>query len=138
MSVEDDSPRNGAQAMRRGFVGRCPACGRGRLFGRFLKVEATCAACGEAMHHHRADDFPAYATMFLVGHVLIGLMVLVIFESNWPNWLHMMIWPALAVGLTLVLIQPIKGAIVGLQWALRMHGFASTGHHSATDPERAG
>ena len=26
-------------AMKRGFLGRCPACGKGRLFGRFLKVD---------------------------------------------------------------------------------------------------
>ena len=35
----------------------------------------------------------------------------------------MLIWPALVAVLTLGLLQPVKGAIVGLQWVLGMHGF---------------
>jgi uncharacterized protein (DUF983 family) len=35
----------------------------------------------------------------------------------------MSLWLPLVVVLSLTLLPAVKGAIVGLQWALRMHGF---------------
>ena len=110
-------------AMGRGLLCRCPACGRGRLFGRFLKVNEQCSVCHAELHHHRADDFPPYLVMFIVGH-LIGYGILVTetrFET--PLWVHLALWPALTLVLCLALLQPVKGAVVGLQYALGMHGF---------------
>ena len=112
-------------AMRRGFLGRCPACGKGRLFGRFLKVADRCDACGTEFHHHRADDFPPYIVMFLVGH-LVGYGILMTeTRMEVPMWLHLALWPALTLVLCLALIQPVKGSVVGLQYALGMHGFGA-------------
>ncbi|WP_342362283.1 DUF983 domain-containing protein [Terrarubrum flagellatum] len=122
-SVAAEPARDTRRAMWRGFTGRCPKCGEGRLFGRFLKVVPACARCGEDMHHHRADDFPAYLTIVIVGHIAVGGLVFAETEANWPLWLHVALWPTLALILSIGLLQPIKGAVVGLQWALRMHGF---------------
>lgn len=64
--------------------------------------------------------------MMIVGHIVVPL-VLVVETAYKPDfWLHLAIWPALAVGLALVLLPCVKGAIVGLQWALGMHGFGAT------------
>ncbi len=43
--------------------------------------------------------------------------------TDLPLWAHMAIWAPLTLILSLILLQPIKGATIGLQWALRMHGF---------------
>ena len=108
----------------RGLKGRCPACGRGRLFGRYLKVAPGCTSCGQEFHHHRADDFPPYIVMFLVGHLVgYGIYLTETRIEDVPLWLHAMVWPSLAVGLSLALLQPVKGAVVGLQYGLGMHGF---------------
>ena len=113
-----------ARAIRRGLFGRCPQCGRGRIFRAYLKVADTCPACGEALHHQRADDAPPYVTILIVGHVVVGLMLFVeTFDDNAPLWIHMALWPALAVVLSLWLLPLIKGALIGYQWALKMHGF---------------
>ena len=122
----EDTVRRPYAAIRRGMMGRCPHCGTGHLFGRFLKVADHCEACGTEFHHHRADDLPAYAVMFIVGHIVVGALLSVESNTEWPIWVHAVLWPALTVALCLVLIQPIKGGIVGLQWALRMHGFSRT------------
>jgi uncharacterized protein (DUF983 family) len=111
------------EAMKRGFSGRCPNCGQGRMFRAFLKVADDCPACGEELHHHQADDFPAYVVIVIVGHILVPLVLLVETEFAPPYWVGMTVWPAAVVALTLALIQPVKGAIVGLQWAMGMHGF---------------
>jgi uncharacterized protein (DUF983 family) len=38
-------------------------------------------------------------------------------------WLQLAIYLPVTFILSLLLLQPIKGAVVGFQWALRMHGF---------------
>ena len=56
-------------SVKRGFAGKCPHCGEGRIFRAYLKVSDACEACGEELHHQRADDAPPYMTIFVVGHI---------------------------------------------------------------------
>lgn len=118
-------PRNGWKSLTRGFRGRCPHCGEGKLFRAFLKVADRCAICGEDFSHQRADDFPAYIVILIVGHLLVPPALFVETEYAPPYALQLAVWLPLAVVLSLALLQPVKGAIVGLQWALRMHGFGA-------------
>jgi uncharacterized protein (DUF983 family) len=112
-----------AQAVLRGLLGRCPNCGRGRMFGRFLKVADRCPACGEELFHHRADDFPAYLVIVLVGHTVVPLALLVETEYAPAMWLQVALWVPVTIGLALGLIQPVKGAVVAMQWYGQMGGF---------------
>ncbi len=121
------------QAALRGIMGRCPNCGQGRMFGRFLKVADHCPACGEELFHHRADDFPAYLVIVLVGHIVVPMMLLVETEYAPPLWFEAAFWPALTLGLALAFIQPIKGAIVAIQWYGKMHGFAQSQPEAVPD-----
>ena len=118
------APRSLGAAMRRGFKERCPACGEGKLFSAYLKVAPACAACGEDLSPQRADDAPAYITILIVGHFIVaGILA---FEDVWsdaPIWLVIGLWCALALGASLALLPRVKGAMVGYQWAMRMHGF---------------
>jgi uncharacterized protein (DUF983 family) len=109
--------------MRTGFFGGCPSCGRGRMFRAFLKVSDACPKCGEELHHQRADDFPAYIVIFIVGHIVVPLVLAVETHFAPAYWVHLAIWPALITAMTLALLQPVKGAIVALQWVTGMHGF---------------
>jgi uncharacterized protein (DUF983 family) len=120
-----------AEGLLRGLVGRCPACGRGRLFGRFLKVQDECGSCGAELHHHRADDLPPYVVILIVGHIVgWGILTAETRFEDVPLWFHLALWPALTVILSLLLLQPVKGAVVGLQYGLSMHGFAASGPRS--------
>jgi uncharacterized protein (DUF983 family) len=110
-------------AMLRGARGKCPACGEGRLFPRYLKVAEHCPACGEALHHHRADDAPPYFTIVIAGHILVPLILAFETLAHPPLWLHALVGAPVTIGLCLALLPVVKGAIVGLQWALYMHGF---------------
>lgn len=111
------------QSIRRGLMLRCPACGEGKMFGKFLKVNNTCPHCGEELFHHQADDAPPYFTILLVGHLVVPPMLAVEMEYLPPIWFHLTVWPALIIVLSLAMLPRIKGAVVGLQWAARMHGF---------------
>jgi uncharacterized protein (DUF983 family) len=107
----------------RGLRGRCPCCGKGRIFRAFLKVADRCDVCGEELYHQRADDFPAYLVIVIVGHVVGAMILFVEVAYAPPIWVHVALWPPLILGLALGLLQPIKGAVVALQWHLGMHGF---------------
>ncbi|MBK1623612.1 DUF983 domain-containing protein [Afifella marina] len=121
-------PRPVIGSILRGLAGRCPQCGKGSLFRGFLTVPDTCAVCGEELYHHRADDAPPYFIILIVGHVIVALALAVELMFQPPIWVHMALWVPLATLLSLALLRPVKGGVIGLQWALRMHGF---------DPENA-
>ena len=116
-------------AMKRGFRGRCPRCGEGKLFRAFLKTADNCASCGLDFTPHRADDLPAYLVIVIVGHIVVPAILWI--ETNYaPSMLlQLAFYLPFTLIASLVLLQPVKGAVVGLQWAFRMHGF------DETDPE---
>lgn len=116
-------PRDILQSLARGVRLRCPACGIGRLFSQFLKLNATCRHCSEPLHHARPDDAPPYFVMIITGHLIVPIVAAVEELSNLPVWLSISIFASAACGIALALLPPVKGAIVALQWALWMHGF---------------
>jgi uncharacterized protein (DUF983 family) len=102
---------------------RCPNCGQGKLFDRYLHVADTCPNCGEELFHHRADDGPAYLVILLVAHI-IGFAIHFMWVAWRPDpWVMATVLSLGAVALSLALLPPMKGLMVGIQWARRMHGF---------------
>ena len=122
--TEKSAPaRDWGLGVRRGLACTCPACGQGKLYKSYLKVVDTCSTCTEELHHQRADDAPPYFTMLITGHVIVA-GVLAVEKAFAPDtWVHLAIWLPMLVVMSLWLLPRVKGALVGLQWALRMHGF---------------
>ena len=110
-------------AMKRGFRCRCPRCGEGKMFRAFLKTADSCSVCGLDFSPHRADDLPAYLVIVIVGHIVVPIALII--ETNYsPSVaLQLAIYLPVTLLMSLLLLQPVKGAVVGIQWALRMHGF---------------
>lgn len=110
-------------ALLRGWRRRCPKCGSGPMLRGYLKVRETCPVCEEELHHHRADDGPAYLTILIVGHLMAPL-ILVAYTHFRPDPLTLaVVFTIGCVALSLYLLPRLKGTIVGFQWAKRMHGF---------------
>ena len=118
--------RNVWQAMWRGFRGRCPNCGEGRMFRAFLKTADSCTQCGQDFTGHRADDLPAYLVIVIVGHIVVPIALSIETHYAPPVELQLAIYLPFTLLASLLLLQPVKGAVVGLQWAFRMHGFDET------------
>lgn len=110
----------------RGFLGCCPRCNTRGMFIKFLKTRDNCESCSLGFHHHRADDFPPYIVIFLVGHIILGLVLHI--EAYWDlsTFSHLLLWVPLSIFLSLILLQPVKGAVIGFQWALGLHGFGKS------------
>ncbi len=110
-------------AVVKGFRCKCPNCGKGKLLHSYLKVNDTCAHCGQELHHHRADDGPAYLTILIVGHLMAPALH-VTFVQFRPEPLTLFLIFALGcLALSLYLLPRMKGIVVAYQWARRMHGF---------------
>lgn len=130
-----NAERDVKQSILRGIRQKCPACGEGKVFRAYLKVADACPSCGEELHHHRADDAPPYFTMLITGHVIVGFMLTAAMYYDWPNWVHGILWPSMVLLMSLWLLPRIKGALVGVQWALRMHGFSGKPDEIEIAPE---
>jgi uncharacterized protein (DUF983 family) len=131
-STVDKPDRSLPESMLCGFRQKCPACGEGQLYYKYLKVNDACPVCGEELHHQRADDAPPYFTMLIVGHVVVGGIL--VLEQNLapPTWVQLSIWLPTLVLMSLWLLPRIKGALIGLQWAFRMHGFGGPSEDDVT------
>ncbi len=105
--------------LKRGFACHCPNCGKAPLFRSYLKLVDHCDYCGEKLGHIRADDLPAYFTIFIVGHVVVGLMLTAV-QFNVPNWLGISASLSATIGLTLWLLPKIKGAVAAHLWRLKL------------------
>lgn len=125
LSTEDEDDRPVKQALLRGWRRRCPSCGAGPMLRGYLTVREACPVCGEELHHHRADDGPAYMTILIVGHLLAPILMFV-WTNFRPDPLTMAVgFTIFTVALSLYLLPRLKGGLVAFQWAKRMHGFGS-------------
>lgn len=102
----------------RGLGHRCPECGRGKLYARYLKQVESCAACGAPIGRIRAEDGPPWLTVLMLGPFLAGLTFISSRQESWPLWITLPALGAFAILAVLMLLPRIKGAIIGLLWAM--------------------
>lgn len=105
----------------RGALGRCPKCGKGKLFYRYLKNTEKCSVCGEELGHIRADDGPAWLTILLIGH-LFALILTFAPSIDWPAWQLISVWCSVALALTLIILPRAKGIFIGIIWRMGCSG----------------
>lgn len=99
-----------------GLKGRCPRCGEGRIFQRFLGFRGNCDSCGLDLSFADTADGPAVFVMFIVGFTVVGaaLAVEILFQP--PYWLHLALWLPLTLVLALGLLRPLKGVLLAQQY----------------------
>lgn len=110
------------RSIGRGLSHRCPSCGEGKLFGRYLKVEPHCARCGHELAQYPADDGPAYLTILLVGHLIVAPLLFfpIVWEAS-PLYTLPILLSGL-FGVTLAALPRIKGGWIGVMYALQVTG----------------
>jgi uncharacterized protein (DUF983 family) len=109
-------------AIRRAVMGRCPACGEGKLFQTYLKQVDSCAACGEAFGHIRADDAAPWGTIILVGHVFLPFAFMVNVDFL-PTWAAMLLWASLFSLISLAVLPRTKALFLAILWQTRAPGY---------------
>ena len=125
-SIPPELARDTWGSFKRGWRQTCPACSVSPLYKSYLKVNDACPGCTEELHHQRADDAPPYFTMMITGHVIVGGILAAEKMYAPATWVHLAIWLPLLVIMSLWLLPRVKGALIGYQWACRMHGFGGS------------
>jgi uncharacterized protein (DUF983 family) len=102
-----------------GLAGRCPRCGRGKLFDGMLKVRGACGECELDLRGHDSGDGPAVFVILGLGALMMGLVLWVEFRFEPPVWVHLVLWIPLVIALTIVPLRLIKGVLVAQQYRHR-------------------
>jgi uncharacterized protein (DUF983 family) len=106
-------------AVLRGLRGRCPECGRGKLFARYLKQAPACEVCGAKTGEIEAEDGPPWLTVLLLGPLLAALTFISARHEDWPLWMRLAGLSAFAILAVLILLPRIKGGLIGALWGMR-------------------
>jgi len=122
IQIDTDTKPKLSTALLRGLRRTCPKCGKGRNLHSYLKVRSECAECGEPLGHIRADDFPPYLTIVIVGHIIVPLLLITEIQFSPPTWLQLTIWPLASLVLLLAILPICKGMCVNLMWHLGLQG----------------
>jgi uncharacterized protein (DUF983 family) len=113
---EDTSMRKAAE---RGLLGKCPCCGKGQLFARYLKQVENCSSCGEYFGAIRADDAAPWATIIVVGHIFLPMAFMIDLTHVMPVWGEMLLWSLFFAGLSMTLLPRAKGMMIAILWRTR-------------------
>ena len=114
-----------------GLAGRCPHCGKGKLFKSFMAIAPACSECGQDFSHADSGDGPAIFVMLIAGFIVIGSMLVIDTLYEPPIWLLLAIFLPLAVVLNIGMIRPFKGVLVALQF----HHKAGQGRQAPSDTD---
>ncbi len=106
----------------RGLSRRCPRCGQGRMFTGYLSVRERCDVCQMAFEPLRSDDAPPYFTLFIVGHLVISLYLLLWSFLTVPLWAQASIWCGLTLVLCLALLPFVKGGVMAVIFRTKAKG----------------
>ena len=101
--------------MKRGFNKICPQCAGSPIFKKYIKTYNKCKKCGLKLSDYKSDDGPAYITIFIVGHILIPIILLIEKYFSPPILSQMILWPIITIAMSLWLLPRIKGAFIGIQ-----------------------
>ena len=115
------TPGNRSSLISTGLKGRCPRCGKGKLFAGFLALRPSCENCGLDFSFADSADGPAFFVMFLSGFIVAGSALAVEIIYAPPYWVHALLWGPLILLTTLAPLRPMKGLLIALQYR---HGAA--------------
>ena len=118
MPEKTQTPRNLGHALTRGFRGRCPPCGNGKLLAGFISPRPLCSACGENLAPFQTADFAPYLVTFAIGLTFTPLILVSTMLWNVPEHLALGVRLTAALACAMLLLPRMNGAAIGLLWAL--------------------
>lgn len=103
-------------AITRGWRGRCPRCGGGRLLRGYVTPAGDCLLCLAPLSRYQTADFAPYLVTFAIG--LMFMPAAFFLSMSGAGDLAIAILVLFALTMALILLPRMKGAAIGLLWAL--------------------
>jgi uncharacterized protein (DUF983 family) len=97
--------------------GRCPRCGKGRLFAGLVNFAPRCATCGLDFGAFNVGDGAASFLILIVGAIVTGLAMWLELSRSPPWYVHALLWVPLTLILTLALLRIAKALLLALEYA---------------------
>jgi uncharacterized protein (DUF983 family) len=116
--IEDRPPPEQPIVLWRGFLGLCPACGKGKLFRSYLKQNDFCPACNANFSDIQADDGPGWFVMVLTGAIVVPAAVFLSIHDVMPEWAVLTLLVVLTLVVALLMLPRAKGIFIALLWRL--------------------
>lgn len=104
------------QTLLRGFLGKCPECGKGKLFQKYTTPNIECNECKLQFDPLRADDGPAWATILITGHLAMPFTFFLFDIGIEEVWLITTLSILLIVALSLIILPRAKGMFMTMIW----------------------
>ena len=104
---------------RAALLCRCPRCGIGQLYDGLLDIRPACTTCGLDLTGHDTGDGATVLVILALGAIVVGLAFWVEFRFEPPLWAHALLWPAITLPLAILMMRPLKAALVALQFRHR-------------------
>jgi uncharacterized protein (DUF983 family) len=114
-----DRQSSAVSPLKAGLPGRCPRCGKGKLFDGLLQVAERCATCGLELKARDTGDGPAVFVVLLVGALVVAAALIVEVSYQPPFWLHAALWIPLILVLSLGLLRPLKALFYAITYSRR-------------------
>ena len=89
------------------------------MYQGVLTIRDRCAVCDLHLSACDTGDGPAVLLIFVLGSIDVGLAFWVEFTFSPPLWVHAIIWPLFTIPLALLMMRPLKAAMVALQFRYR-------------------
>lgn len=106
------------ELLLRGFLGRCPRCGKGPLFSGFLKLAHCCMICHADFSNIDPADGPAAFAVLIGGICAVGFAFWVETVYTPSFWVHGLVTLPISALLCIMWIRPIKGVMAAMQYDL--------------------
>ena len=115
MTVRVTADTAGWRSNEAGFC-RCPAC-KGCAFSRaYVKLADTCSGLWQEQPSPGGTTCRPISISWWSA-ISSSLASQAEMRYVWPMWAHFAVWAPLTLILAPLFLQPIKGAVIGLQWA---------------------
>ena len=95
---------------------RCPRCGKGKILQGVLTVAPRCPACGLDLHAEEVGDGPAAFVILILGALIVVGAAMLELKAAPPFWVHVVLWPPLALLGTILLQRSLKAWLIALQY----------------------
>ena len=95
---------------------RCPRCGKGKVLQGLLTVAPRCAICDLDLHAEDVGDGPAAFVILILGALIVFGAAMVELKLAPPFWVHLVLWPPIALGGTLLLQRSLKAWLIAMQY----------------------
>lgn len=94
------------------LLGLCPECGAPKLYAGMLRFAPHCTTCGLDFSRYNVGDGPAAILIMVVGAIVLPSALALHFNVHPPLIVHLILWPLLALALTIGGLRVAKAWLI--------------------------